>query len=231
MWKFLGSVISSFLFLRDLFGYILPGAVFLALVHIHFHLAEAASPKSASQQQLPSAPTWLLIAALIVGCYVLGHILVALAYVFYDVLDKVRRSEKPPNKAELLYYHFLYPYDVLDKVRSSEEPQKTEAELLYYRYLYPQLFNERDRRSTLNILRIGLASALCFGSWFLPLWGPRLIGLVVGVFMIYNGYTGQKHVGDYGAFTLEAARKAEEKGIPPFRWDGCCDKKDSEKDE
>jgi hypothetical protein len=203
MWKFLGSVISSFLFLRDLFGYILPGAVFLALVHIHFHLAEAASSKGASQQQAPSAPTWLLVTALIVGCYVLGHILVALAYLVYGVLDKIRHSAKPP---------------------------KIEAELLYYRFLYPQLFNERDRRATMNILRIGLASALCFGCWFLPLW-PRLIGLVVGLFMIYNGYTGQKHVGDYGAFTLEAARKAEEKGIPPFRWDGCCDKKDSKKDE
>jgi len=204
MWKFLGSVISGFLFLRDIFGYILPGAVFLALVHLRSHLAEAASsPKGAAPQQLSSAPTWLVVAALIVACYVLGHILVALSYGVYDLWDKIRRPEKP---------------------------QKTEAELLYYRYLYPQLFTERDRRATMNILRIGLASSLCLGSWFLPLW-PRLIGLVVGLFMIYNGYTGKKHVGDYGGYTLEAARKAEKRGIPPFRWDGCCDKKDSKEDE
>ena len=44
-----------------------------------------------------------------------------------------------------------------EQKKKKEEAAAVRKELLYYRYGYPDLFIERDRRATINILRIGLA--------------------------------------------------------------------------
>jgi hypothetical protein len=181
MWTLLGSVVKTFLLLRDVFGYLLPGAVALGSVVYVYGFSWAT-------KSWPGGPDWLAVVAAVIGCYVAGHLLVAIGYIIYDAIDKLRAPQKPAA---------------------------LEAELLYYRYLYPDLFIERDRRGTINILRIGVSVALLADTWLLS--PPLSYGaLIVGLLLLYNGYTGRQHLGAIGAATVAAGRKAEKNKVPPF---------------
>ncbi|MBV8535841.1 MAG: hypothetical protein JO128_09625 [Alphaproteobacteria bacterium] len=187
MWKLLGSLVSSFLLLRDLFGYLIPGLVFAAMiVPSFFDLATKA------HDALPDIDRWWWLVILLVACYVAGHILVALGFMVYSVVDGLR-GRRPPGD---------------------------EAELQYFRYLYPHLFIDADRRATVLIFRVGLPVALLAGPWWLPV-APielRYVIAAVGAFMLYNGYRGVVHVASHRAATIQAAQWARESGLPPFRW-------------
>jgi hypothetical protein len=185
MWKLLGSLVSSFLLLRDLFGYLIPGLVFAAMIVPSFGLVPWA------HSAFPEIDRWWGLVILLIGCYVAGHILVAVAFTVYGFVDQWR-GRKPPDH---------------------------DAELLYYRYLYPQLCIEADRRSIVLIFRVGLPVALLAGPWWLPVGSAikALIG-VVGAFLLYNGYGGIKDVARFRGATIEAAQRAEKNGLPQFKW-------------
>jgi len=190
MWKLLGSLVSSFLLLRDLFGYLIPGLVFAAMIVPSFGLVPWA------HGAFPEIDRWWWLVILLIACYVAGHVLVAIAFTAYGVVDKLR-GRKPPDD---------------------------DAELQFYRYLYPHLFIDADRRGTVLILRIGVPVALLAGPWRLPL--PAEIGQLkyviaaIGAFMLYNGYRGVLHVARHRAATIQAAQWAREHGLPPFKWTG-----------
>lgn len=141
-----------------------------------------------AQKSWPGGPEWLAVVAAIIGCYVTGHVLVIVGYTIYDIIGKLLGSRPPAGAA-------------------------SEADLLFYRYVYPDLFIERDRRATINILRIGLAVALLADGWLLS--PPLSYGtLVVGLLVLWNGYTGQRHVGGYSGATVKAGAKALAKRVP-----------------
>lgn len=185
MWKLLNTLVSSFLLLRDFFGYLIPGGVIVAVL-LNFGAADFV------RQTASLLPAWGVVVVVVAGAYLAGHILVAIGFAIYGFVDTIfpRRQTLP-----------------------------SESELLYYRLIYPPLFAERDRRATINIMRIGVAIALLAGAWFFP-WPIRAAALILGLLLLYNGYTGARHVMSYGAATLEAARKAERKRVPRFPWGG-----------
>ena len=188
MWQLLSNLVSGFLLLRDVFGYVIPGAVLLVIV-AHTH-------QGTQHPTVPDTP-WFFFLLLLLAAYVIGQILVAIGYMLFGAIGRVRPRGASANEATAA---------------------KQDADLQYYRYLYPAMFNERDRRATINVLRIGLAVALLVGAWVLPGWPLRIGMLVVGLLMLYNGYTGMKHVEAFGDATIEAGRQAERNKVPFFSW-------------
>jgi hypothetical protein len=210
MWALLGKLVSSFLLVRDFFGYMIPGAVFVGIV-LYSGKASFVQPAWAS------GSLWIALAILVGISYVAGHILAAAGYVLHDILGPIlRRLNRMPaaNKP------------------APEERRQAGIEAQYYRYLYPALFYDVDRRATISILRVGLAAALLAGSWLLGSWPLAAAGVAAGLFMLNNAYTARAHVDDLAALTLQAARKAEAKRVPYFKWsEGGKDKPDGDKKE
>ena len=218
MWQLLGSVVSGFLLLRDLFGYLIPGAVFLFFLQVN--------PVPLTKNVFGTDDKWIVGLVVIIACYVAGHVLAAIGYTIYDIADFLKKiackiiagddhSKKLSAKEEK---------EARDKAK--KEAIQRDANILFHRYLYPALFNERDRRATINILRIGLAVALLaaatIASWIgspFPHWIFIAAGLI-GLFMLWNGYTGGKHVGGYGEATILAGQMAVKEKVPFFRWSG-----------
>jgi hypothetical protein len=207
MWKLLASVVSSFLLLRDLFGYLIPGAVFLAALAL-FPPAGAEAIRIPGRA-LADVPYWI---AVIAAMYVAGQILVAIGYFLYFVAGP--------------FIAWRWPLRPAERTRQRRHQEQLETDLVYYRYVYPAMFNDRDRRATINILRIGLATAFLIACWLLPLQlqilgAPlRYVAFFIGLLLLYNGYTGGKHVYEYTVWTVAAARKAERQRLPYFSWNG-----------
>ncbi len=106
MWSLLGSLISNFLLLRDLFGYAIPGAVLLAL-------ADYFKRPDLSNVPLIHDSVWLKFVVVVTASYVVGHVLAAIGYLPYDIATgkKFFKSHKELDYkvADALYYRHLYP--------------------------------------------------------------------------------------------------------------------------
>jgi hypothetical protein len=200
MWSLLGSLISNFLLLRDLFGYAIPGAVLLAIV-------ARFEPRIFANLPIENESIWITGVVFVTASYVLGHILAAIGYT-------------PRNISQLCAYYARKP------------APRRDARTLYYRYLYPSMFVEADRRETLTILRVGLAIAILVSAFLPDLPGSLFVPfLFVGLFMIANAHSALVDGTAYLDSTLEAARKAEDNGIPFFHWGGDSDSGKSENPE
>ena len=179
MWDFLSSMIRSFLLLRDVVGYLIPGSLLLGSV-IYRHGFDWAT------KSWPGGPDWLAVVAAVIGCYATGQVLVAIGYTIYEIVGRFHKRSRAPA---------------------------SDQDVLLYRYVYPDLFIESDRRNTINILRIGIAVALVTDFWLLT---PPLsyIALILGLLMLYNGYTGMIHIGAFSAATVNAGHAALKYKVP-----------------
>lgn len=202
MEKLLASLIGSFLLLRDLFGYLIPGALFTAMMLASF--------------RLPLLPQLLWVISFPIAAYAAGHILVALGYAVLGIV-RALVSQAPKTDAADTNGSQKKKGAAAKATRPAEGA--TDTEYLFYRHLYPQLFIDADRRETLTILRIGLGMALLAGPWWLPLptgVGPAIA--VIGAFMVYNGGTARAALRTFRAQSVAAAKLVERKGVKPFAW-------------
>ncbi|HEY8699248.1 MAG TPA: hypothetical protein VIM02_16710 [Rhizomicrobium sp.] len=193
MWKFLGTLVSGFLLLRDFFGYLIPGLAFVALVS---PLLFTPDPVAATI----AAPDWLPIIALVIAGYLAGHVLAALGYMLFRLIDG-----PPLNPTwEPLYYRYAFPQIFIE-------------------------LDRRDTIQILRIaLAVGLVlgcglnlAVNAYGGVFgVPMWALWLGGLAVGLVMLINAHNGQTHIRTFAAATVEAAKQAETKGRKPFSWNG-----------
>jgi hypothetical protein len=137
---FLAYLNKTFLLIRDVFGYVVPGGVFLAvgLLSQRFSLRDVHSFLWPYQP-----PTWAAMALLVAICYPLGHILIAVAYMPIDLMKVFHRKD----------HKYL-----------ANVPTEVTAELLEARARHPGLFVDLDRRETMAILMGGMASALLLGA-------------------------------------------------------------------
>jgi hypothetical protein len=111
MWSLLGSLISSFLLLRDLFGYAIPGAVLLGSVD-YFEKPDF------SNVPMIHESVWLEFVVAVTASYVVGHILAAIGYLPYDICTGKRTFEAPTQQAkDALFYRYLYPSMFIDADR------------------------------------------------------------------------------------------------------------------
>jgi hypothetical protein len=100
--QLLSNLVSGFLLLRDFFGYLLPGSVFVGGLFY--------SMKTSDLQLIPGLPNWIIV---IVGSYLCGNIMAAFGYTIIEkIIDKCYPIEKPITElydCEFLYYRNLYP--------------------------------------------------------------------------------------------------------------------------
>jgi hypothetical protein len=190
MWSFLGSIVNGFLLLRDFFGYVIPGAVLLAIVGWFY--------VDPSQLPMSGESIWGRTIAVITASYTVGHVLAAIGYSLYNGFDKLKNENGG----------------------GTEAASATDADVVYFRYLYPSMFIESDRRETLTILRVGLSVALLIGGCFIPIQPLRTTLVVTGLFMFCNAYFSRQQAGNYRDATIAAARAAEQKPVPIFPWGG-----------
>jgi hypothetical protein len=194
MWNFLGSLIKSFLLLRDFFGYVIPGFVLLVIV------VRCVGEVDLSHLPLVADSISVTAVIAITASYIIGHVLAAVGYSLYDWFDQGRQTLKNPKQPS--------------------SPAPTDANVLYYRYLYPSMFIEADRRETLSILRVGLAVAFIAGGFLPHSHLVQALAIAVGLFMLWNGYGSRKRAAAYRNSTIDAARLAKANNIPIFPWSG-----------
>ncbi len=219
MWKLLGTVVSGFLLLRDIFGYMLPGALFLGIAGSSVWLRSPDQLSWLLHHHSELAPFGFFVALLLLLSYLLGQILVAIGYAAIDFVDWIKKprgeSKKPQSEGGKAQGEG-------EKAQGEGEKKAAPsmAEELYYSYLYPAMFTEANRRGTINILRIGVSISLVAGACLLysQLRVASAIALLVGIYMLHNSRTGMAHVAGVRAETIEAAKRAVQNRIPPFNW-------------
>ena len=188
--RLLADLVRGFILLRDLFGYVLPGAFFLLIGAQSGHLSSFAD-----LSKIPGAEShpWMAVFLLLLLSYVLGHFLVVTFYFIPDVIDlikmvvrKWRRKEADANKA------------------------KHKSDYLRYHEEYPDIFIEYDRQSIIALLRQGLAASLLLGLLvFYRLYShPLRVMAAAGVIMLINTYFGGRHIKELKKLTLKAAEDA-----------------------
>jgi hypothetical protein len=165
-------LLDTFLLLRDIFGYALPGGLFLAVGIISGRLSLSRLDALLAPYH---PPTWALAILLITGCYLVGHVLAGIAYLRND---------------------FWKLFHLNDTEWMADYPTEVNGRDLYLRHYYPGLFREWDRRETLAMLTYCTVAALLLG-WivfflFHPSFGDVLIWTAVLVFL--DAVTAMSHL-------------------------------------
>jgi len=187
------QLLNSFLLLRDIFGYALPGVVFLGIGVLSGRL----SLQRLHTVLVPYEPPWWVLVGLLVAVgYAVGHILVALAYLRIDA--------------------WKFVLDLIDSDQLKDHPTEVSAQDLYLRHFYTGLFSEKDRRETMAMLTFSLVAALLLGAVVFCWLHPTLCELMVwsGIILFVETLTTMSHLKrvrkagvDAGAL-IEAREKA-----------------------
>jgi hypothetical protein len=194
---------KTFMLIRDVFGYALPGAVFLAigLISKRFSLIDLQNLLHPYQP-----PAWVVFLLLIGACYAVGDVLASTAYMPIALLKRWQwRTNSSSTQKQLL----------------KENPTEVNGELLEIRRQHPEFFLESDRRETLMLLGGSMAAALLGGYvafYFLKLSSGALFA-TAGVIMLIQFSTGPSHLRRVQAAIREAntgATAATSKTPPDF---------------
>jgi hypothetical protein len=219
--KLVDTLMKTFVFLRDVFGYFIPGACLLGLVY-YGRLTWILHDKAINTYQ---------ILAVLVAAYGLGQVLVALGYRSMDIAKffaSLWFEGGTPNQVAIEKERKKTPNDCDETIKARLRQRETSglADQLFGRAQFPPLFIERDRQDTIHITRIGVAVALiAAGVMHLYQLGPvhveKLtlahqqaalliwrVSILVGLVILYNSYRGQEHHGILTDAAIEAAKRA-----------------------
>ncbi len=223
---------ETFLLLRDVFGYLLAGAV-LVLVTIGW------SVSSQVNWNWPEAIK--LWPALIVASYIAGHLGAIIGYWLLPhppehvnrEIGYARSTEEwlcsvPMTAAERRVHKRK------EKKREPERKICKFGERLYLRRLYPQLYVEYDRQETLTLFRIAVGGNFLLSALFVPIaataknpsisrgqWIATGARLVTGIVVLLNGKGARSHVEDVldEATKMAARWAANDDGRSPHTCD------------
>ena len=188
------QLVNSFLVLRDIFGYALPGLVFLGIGV----LSRRMSLQTIHDLLIPYDPPWWARAALLVAAaYAIGHILAAIAYFRIDMWKMYLSWRKSPTLAQ--------------------HPTEVHAEDLYYRHYYPDLYAERNRRETISVLSFSMVAALFLG-WVVFCWLQLTLCTVVGwsaLILFLDTLTTMSHLKRVRQATLDAGKTIKDEKETP----------------
>ncbi len=200
---------QTFNLVRDVFGYALPGAVFLAvsLISGRFTLARVQSLLSPYH-----LPPWVAFVAVVAACYPVGTVMAAAAYMPFMlaktavwILDIISKPPDPPKGVRGCLTKWL-----------ATHPREVTAEILQIRAHHPKLLDTLDRRETLALLAGSMTTAL-LGGWYVfccAKWGFGKIIFWAGVITLIQFLTGLGHLRRVAKATCganEAISKEEKK--------------------
>jgi len=202
---------QTFNLVRDVFGYALPGGVFLAVGLISGRFTLARVHGLLSPYQLPP---WVAFVAVVAACYPVGTVMAAAAYMpfmlaktFVWLLDIISKPPDPPVGVRGALTRWL-----------ATHPTEVTPEILQIRAHRPKLLDTLDRRETLALLAGSLTTAL-LGGWYVfccAQWGFGKIIFWAGVITLIQFLTGLGHLRRVATATYGAnkALSEEEKQTP-----------------
>jgi hypothetical protein len=187
---FVAQINKAFDLVRDLFGYALPGGVFLGIGLLANHVGKGGFSLQDVQDLLSpfEVPAWAAFLLVVAACYAVGDMLAALAYLLNSLFKWAfwmyeRHSGKPLPR--------LWGGDWLH-----DNPTEVTGDLLEIRRKYPEYFGSLDRRETLTVLAGSMGVALLSG-WYIfccAQWGLCKILVYAGVVVVTQFLTGLSHL-------------------------------------
>jgi hypothetical protein len=207
---------QTFNLVRDVFGYALPGGVFLAvgLISGRFTLVQVQTLLSTYH-----LPAWAAFFAIVAACYPVGTVMAAAAYMPFMLaktavwfLDIISKPPDPPKGVRGSLTKWL-----------TTHPTEVTAEILEIRANHPKLLDTLDRRETLALLAGSLTTAL-LGGWYVfccAKWGFGKIIFGAGVITLIQFLTGLGHLrrvakATYGANEALSKEKKSANNDPDF---------------
>ena len=198
---FLSELTKSFLILRDVFGYALPGAVFLGIGLVgrqpHLRAIVAAVAKDYS------LPEWVWAAIALGACYTVGHVMAQVAYLPFN-WKKWREKQSAKAKAKTT------------KTKGGAQVEETaehwglDPVLITLRDSHPAMLTELERQSTMSQLRGGAGAAMLLGylvfcTVCMPL--AALAGIAGAFQLMMFWFSGQPHIEDLSRDTIKAGKE------------------------
>lgn len=194
--KLLGELVRGFVLLRDVFGYVLPGAFFLMIGAQSGHLSSLVDVS-----KIPGGEShpWLLVLLLLVISYFVGHFLAVTYYFVPDVTSHTRRGVLKLKNAQ-----------------PEVNREKDKSDFLRYHKEFPDIFIEYDRQAVMGLMRSGLAAALVLGLLVFYYWymHPLRLLAAAAMIMLVNSFTGYLHMNDLKELTLKAAQDTAKEKHP-----------------
>lgn len=187
----LRDLVRGFILLRDLFGYILPGAFFLL---IGSQLGTLSSFWNLSVIPGVESHPWLVVFLLLLISYLVGIFLIAASYFPFDVVTLIEIAREK--------WKFSRLNEEERKKRKKEDEEKLqkiakkEARLFRYRKQFPDIFIEQDRQSILALLRRGLAASVILGLLvfrYSPRHPLRVLAAAAAL-MLFNAVSGYFYI-------------------------------------
>ena len=209
---FLSELNKTFGLIRDVFGYALPGGVFLAIAVMAKRAGHGGFSLSDVKTAVPfHIPAWLAFLALLAACYAIGDVLAAIAYmpvglmkwfqwlplkrffyadetVFKAWLDE-KYTEEGPNKGKDKGHRTRY-------ARYNDNPTEVTDDLLAIRLRHPEFFLTLDRRETLELMSGSMCIAL-LGGWlifYIGEWRAITVLPIAGIILLIQFLTGLSHL-------------------------------------
>jgi hypothetical protein len=220
------DLVRNFLLLRDVFGYILPGLVFLLLGTL---TGRFAIPDWLANLGLSR---WGRLTVVLIMALVAGHVLVAISYLRLNLIQMwqhygIKKLQKEIKKL-LTEIKEMRETDADPAVLKSREKQLAEkkkkleespTELsgceIEGRARFPGLFLEYDRRTTQSMMVSGLAMAFLLTAlmFYWPGLHLRYVLLAAGCVMFLNMLTGRIHLTRVHVALITAIEKLEKHPI------------------
>jgi hypothetical protein len=207
----LSELTKSFLILRDIFGYALPGAVFLATGVLCHRLSLDELQSFLKPYHLP---VWLVLVLMLGACYTVGHLMAQVAYLpsnwkTWRKMAKAKADAKTEHSAK----------DEA-KVAEKTEHMGLDPVLIELRESHPELLTELERQSTVSQFRGGAGAAMLLGCvifYVIPITLP--IGLLLGIAgtfqLLVFWLSGIPHIDDLKCDTIQAGKNAMERDKTP----------------
>jgi hypothetical protein len=159
---FLSELNKNFLILRDVFGYALPGGVFLSIGVLCRRFSLRDVKYLLDPYQLPA---WLALLIGLGACYAVGHVMAGIAYLICN------NWGNPRKKIEI---------SAIPAVEKSG-PTQVPASLIDIRGRHPELLTELDRQSTMTQLRGSTGVAMLLGSLLFYRFSTPSLGWMLGL--------------------------------------------------
>jgi hypothetical protein len=158
---FLSELTKSFLILRDIFGYAIPGAVFLSIGVLcrRFSLNDVQYFLRPYQDKIPA---WLIAILAVGACYTIGHLMAQIAFF-------------PTNTWGVPWVRKTSTTAVENAAQNHDGP-----DLFNLREDHPVLLTEYDRQGVMTQLRGATGAAMLVGYLIFDVFSTPSIGVMAG---------------------------------------------------
>jgi len=189
---FLSELTKSFLILRDIFGYALPGSVFLAIGILSGRL-KLEQLQTLLQPYQDKIPWWLALIVGIAACYTVGHLMAQIAYFLKNGwgLPWGRKTYTIGFVMAWIACFLKYGWGRLrgskNGLAKPEAPQTDGPDLFNLREDHPVLLTEYDRQTVMTQLRGSTGAAMLMGYLLFDRFPTPSIGVLAeysGVFLL-----------------------------------------------